>query len=451
MGFVQSVSANATTGTAVTGTLGIATTAGNCVFATVGESQDTTNPTVASITLGGSADNWAASVSVHNNAECNSEIWADPGCAGAATAVAVTFNAGTGTNLGYALTAIEWSGITPTTPLDKTSSGGSSTGTATTYSTGATGTLGQATEVVISVVMAELPATSGTITITGPTGSFTDLTQVSPRTFLAAKTGYQAVTSTASITGTGAFAASIYGACIASYKQTTPVTGTVAVAQAPLSIAVSGATAVTGSVAVAQAPLTIAAAGGVAVTGSIAVAQAPLKISASGATAVTGTVAVSQAPLSIAVAGTITPRKLLVSLASQSGSDDYGNAFPAGVQVGAAADGPQVQLLPNVAGAAQVAFPIPGQPVTPPNIAGGWNGAEGILEMSGPQSTAAGYMDWAQILLFSNGGGGAIAVFNLIDTTGAVHTIATYSAGGWNFYGTINISGSLFVNGTPIT
>lgn len=451
MGFVQSVSTSATTGTNLTGTLGSGTTAGNCVFAAIGESQDTTNPTVASITLGGAADNWASSVSVHNNAECNSEIWADPGCAGSQTAVAVTFAAGTGTNLGYAVTAIEWAGITPTTPLDKTNTGGSSTGTATTYSTGATGTLSQATEVIISTVMAELAAASGTITITGPTGSFTDLTQVSPRTFLASKTGYQAVTATTSITGSGAFGASIYGACIASFKQTTAVTGTVTVAQAPLTIAASAAVAATGTVAVAQAPLTISAAGGVAVTGSVAVAQAPLTIAASAAVAVTGAVAVTQAPLTIAVAATITPRKLLVSFASMAGTDDYGNTFPKGVQVGSPQDGPQVQLLPNVNGAAQLSFPVSGG-FTPPNVAGGV-GSVAALELSGPQIEESGLNDWVQVMLVSDssGGAGAQAQFIYVDPSGGVHLIGTFYQGGWNLYGQVNITGSLILNGTPIT
>jgi hypothetical protein len=100
-------------------------------------------------------------------------------------------------------------------------------------------------------------------------------------------------------------------------------------------------------------------------------------------------------------------RSLLVSLAPVAGTDGYGNAYPAGLQVGSSA-APQVAVIPNApSGAAEVEFPLPIALSNIPNVAGGVAGVLGELAVSGPALPNGGVNDddWVQLVLWSDGSG----------------------------------------------
>lgn len=153
------------------------------------------------------------------------------------------------------------------------------------------------------------------------------------------------------------------------------------------------------------------------------------------------------------------PRQLIISLASQAGTDDYGNTFPQGVQVGSPAGASQVQLIPALtgSGASQVAFPFPGHPVSNvPNIAAEvvTSADTPILIASGPASAITGHQDWIQVLWWANDGTNPARLeFRYIDTVGAFHIMATLSASGWTFSGSCPLiaQDGLSVSGGTVT
>ena len=148
--------------------------------------------------------------------------------------------------------------------------------------------------------------------------------------------------------------------------------------------------------------------------------------------------------------GTPASGNLVGSWAQTSGTDGYGNTYPAGLVVGASAH-PQIALTPMVGAAAQVQFPI----TTPalsntPNIAGvgGTSSQQAIMDISGPAIAATGFKDWVQILLYSNdtGGDGSVLKFVTIDTSGTPTISAQMTPSGWTFFepadfNTLKISG----------
>ena len=215
---VQSASGSATSGTTVTVAL-TATGSGHSLVVLVGESQDTTNPTVEKITVNGGSntDNFALCCRNVNNAECNSEIWYDPACASGITSVEVTFNAGTGTEQANAVWVEEWPYLLT---LDTHPAGtGNSAGT-TSFASGATGALAAANEIIVGTVCAE--GGSSAPTITGPAGAWTSHAQISLQSIVGMIAGYESVTSNATQTYSGTTSVSvIYGACIASFTYAT--------------------------------------------------------------------------------------------------------------------------------------------------------------------------------------------------------------------------------------
>lgn len=222
---VQAVSGSATSGTTVTVAL-TATGSGHSLVVYAGTSQDTTNPTVTKCTVNGgtNTDNFAQCASNVSNAECNSYIWYDPGCASGITSVEVTFAAGTGTEQANAVWVEEWPVVLT---LDTHPAGAGST-SATSFASNATGTLASATEIVVGTVCAE--GTSSLPTITGPTGAWTNHAQISLQSITGMIAGYESVTSNTPQTYSGTLSkTSVYGACIASftYSSGPAVAGTV--------------------------------------------------------------------------------------------------------------------------------------------------------------------------------------------------------------------------------
>lgn len=198
---VQAKTGTATTGTTVTVTLSSATTAGNILVVYVLAIEGTTNPVVSGITLGGAADNFALAERANSALHGNCEIWADPNCAGGQTSVVVTFTAGTGVNTSYAVNVEEWSGIVPSSPVDVVNGQNSSGAATSAWSSLSSGTLSQASELVVGAVAGLI--VSGTLTITGPGAPWTNISQVAPRVNNVLLAGNQVVSATTAQTYNG--------------------------------------------------------------------------------------------------------------------------------------------------------------------------------------------------------------------------------------------------------
>jgi hypothetical protein len=305
---------------------------GNTLVILVGESQDTTNPKISGITIGGSADNFASCASNINNTECNAEIWYDPAAASGQTALVVTFTAGTGTNQGQAVWAVEWPGILS---LDKHPAGTGTGSLVTSWASPATGTLSQPTEVIFGVVMCESGSTAPAVT--GPSSNWTNLSKLAPQTTLGMIAGYWAVSAITSETYSGTVSpSSLYGACIASFEA--PPSGS-ATWDAGGSVTLGAR--ITGSAAWdAGGSVTL----GARITGSAAW-DAGGTITLGGSTTNTATwhaggtftARVELAPAatwgaggSISLTGTATTPVLLCSMSATADSDAWGNSWPAG-------------------------------------------------------------------------------------------------------------------------
>lgn len=196
---VQSKSGSATSGSSLTVTLTTATTPGNCLVVKIGAAQSS-QPSVSGVTLGGAAGNMAlakkqAQANTNSTEFVDTEIWTDQGCAGSQTAIAVTLTAAIA---GLAVMVEEWSGVLSAGAVDKTVSAGN---LSTSFSSGSSGTLGQANELVVACVFGE--NLGGTATITGPTSPWTNFGQISPSTSFAMLASYQVVSATTALTYSG--------------------------------------------------------------------------------------------------------------------------------------------------------------------------------------------------------------------------------------------------------
>lgn len=133
---VQSASDNAAD-TTLTVDFGSPVTAGNTIFASVGAVDLASGSLTASLTLGGSADNWY----MHRHAQRSASgvityaaCWADANCAGGATAVTISLSGATGgSDTGIIAQIWEVSGL-PGAVEDVT---GANSGASATWSTGA--------------------------------------------------------------------------------------------------------------------------------------------------------------------------------------------------------------------------------------------------------------------------------------------------------------------------
>jgi hypothetical protein len=254
---VQSASGTATAGTTVTVTLGAGTTAGNCLVVKVGATQNVTNPVVSGITLGGAAGNFALAKAENSAGSCQCEIWTDQSCAGGQTSVVVTFTAGSGSLLTMAAVAEEWSGIKASGAVDQTN-GGASSGAAS-WSSGSSGTLSSANEVVLGAVYTGNPGT-----LTTPGAPWTELTQVPVTNTITSVLGtaWQVVSATTAQTYNGTQTNSgTYAAVIVTLTESTNVTGTLSVAMAPMKLSATGTETIPGTLSVAMAPLKMSATG----------------------------------------------------------------------------------------------------------------------------------------------------------------------------------------------
>lgn len=145
---VQTASGTVTSGN-LTVTLSSPTTGGNCLVALIGSCADSVNGTISGITLGGAADNWAQSAIEGSGGDhAISSGWADPNCAAGQTSVVISQTGGSGTVQGLMAYVMEWSGLGGTVDV---SSGQSSSGFVSSWTSGTTGATGQASEVAFGL------------------------------------------------------------------------------------------------------------------------------------------------------------------------------------------------------------------------------------------------------------------------------------------------------------
>jgi hypothetical protein len=398
---VQSVSSNSTSITVTS------TGAGNTMVVCIMGASGSGTPSVSGVTLGGSSTGWSQAESETGASnEAFSAIWTNSNIAGSQTAVVVS-----GSNLdvasGYGgILVYEISGLKTSSALDKSNKG---TATSNSWSSGATGTLTQSSEIVIGCCNASS-------TLSGPSSPWTNKTAGNY-----AIAGYQIVSATTSQTysGTGSGTTFPYAACVISLEASNTVAvslpvATVAVA-APLPSMVTGVSIPVSTLAIAAhtvtpfistvvalpvATVTVAAhSPGIAV-GPIGLHVASVTVAAHTVTAViavplgVATVAIaahspgiSTGPIALHVASVtisapvptvvITVPRLVASIAATSGTDPWGNPYPAGVAV-FGPDGSYVQLTDG-----QLQF----------NAGNGYPAyvlgpGEGILELSSGQTSS---------------------------------------------------------------
>jgi len=180
----------------------------------------------------------------------------------------------------------------------------------------------------------------------------------------------------------------------------------------------------------------------------------------------TGTVTIAAYPVKVY-------RQLVVSIASQSGTDDYGNTFPQGIQVGSPSSEATVIVVPGPTGyATGVGFQLPNVSLSNiPNVASATAGGTPYMDVSGPAVSTSGNEDWVQLTLWANNGIGGTASmeFNYINSSGDASTTASYTEGGWTFDSDVTFSepvtvtdgitanevtiasgGNMTVNGSPV-
>jgi len=208
-----------TTGTC-TVTLGAAATPGNCLVALIVAQQKTAGsaPTVTGVLLGGAADNWAAAVTpptASNTGFVSSNAWTDQDCAGgsAAVAVAVTFaSTTTGSNEGLVgVDVYEVSGVAATGAVDQVIT--HTTNSSTSFSSSATGTTTQASEIAFG--LAGFTDNNLAATITPPVSPWVNEAQIQPGGSTAyAQSGYQVTTTTKTLTYAGTSSVAMGNACL---------------------------------------------------------------------------------------------------------------------------------------------------------------------------------------------------------------------------------------------
>lgn len=205
-------------GGTLTLTLPGATTAGHGLIVLVATAGSSVSPTVAGITLGGSADHFAArqSSGVASADACVLATWDDLNCAGGQTAVAITITGGTGT-FGVMATVWERDDLPSASAFD-VGKGQAGTGSASWTST-ATVTTAQAGEVWVGAICADAASAQ---TLTGPASPWANTTQVNLTvgSFVYSwMAGWQAVSATGTATYAGTSSTTPeYVAVVATYK-----------------------------------------------------------------------------------------------------------------------------------------------------------------------------------------------------------------------------------------
>jgi hypothetical protein len=340
---VQTASAKVTTsGSTLTVTFGAGTTAGNTVVVAISHFESTAR-TVSSVLLGGAAGNFgqlANAVSVTPFQSC--AIWADPNCAGGQTSITITLS---GAASDISAVAWEVSGLlstsTPSSLLDKSST---NSGSGSSWTSSATATTTQASELWVGVA-------SASNTPTGPSSPWTNTEPAGDSTFIMAGVQVASSTGTATYSGTqvGSFAWSAAVVTLKSGASNVNVSLTTAQVNiaAPAPAVRSGPIALpVAQVNVSALPVTPGQAFALPVA-QVNIAALPPGVQHGWTTSLTTAqvtvaarppapsvniaLALSTAHVTVAALPPEVSRQLIISLASHSGTDDYGNAFPQGI------------------------------------------------------------------------------------------------------------------------
>ena len=198
---------------------------------------------MSSVKTGSSAENWAKGVELDDssNTAC-AAIWADPNTAGGGTTVAVAVAFGATASASNScevfVDVFEFSGVAASSAVDQTSTGAPGQNSSA-WSSGATGTTSQASEIAVGTIGAT--ALSGTSTVTGPSGSWVNESTLSGTVAFGgtsfntyAQSGYQILSSTGTVTYSGTTSAStLWDAVTLTLKVVTAVTSTGAMALNP--------------------------------------------------------------------------------------------------------------------------------------------------------------------------------------------------------------------------
>ena len=290
----------------VTVTLGQATQAGNCLVVVVATAYETTNATVSGVTLGGAAGNFGALYHIGTgSSDSIVSFWADPDCAGSQTSVAASVSGGSGYGL-VAVSVLEVSGLASTLAglLDQ-SAGAEGAGTA--WSSGPTGTTSHADELAVGGI-----ATYAYHTITGPASPWVNLAQQSgsvsafpPSQSMA---GYDVLSATGTVTYSGFLSGSYaWVAGVVTLKgASSAVSGSGAVALAPLAAAGAGAENIGAAGSAALAPMHASGTGtqqSAGFTGSGSMPLAGMRASGTGAENIGAAGTMPLAPMRMAATG----------------------------------------------------------------------------------------------------------------------------------------------------
>ena len=241
---VQHASGTSTTNT-VTVTLN-PTTQGNAliVVSSFGISSGS-DANLASVTLGGSAANWA---SQYYNAGTNAgdiAVWGNFNITGNQTALVVSANTGLTPIL---VDVYEVEGLAPIVALDKTVSSEQDPSAGGTWTSPASGGLAQAQEFAVGIVNGYA---SAAYTFTGPT-AWVNSPQLSGGTNIAQMSGYQITGSTGALTysGTSTGTNLYYQAAVVTFRAVTKITSTGSTSLQPLGTSGLVNTGRAGSIAV---------------------------------------------------------------------------------------------------------------------------------------------------------------------------------------------------------
>lgn len=188
----------------ITNTLGSNVTAGNCVVAVIGISGAAAS-VISSVKLGTNADNWASAIGSSNGTTVSTAIWVDPVSVGGINTVVTTAS---GTHLAFVY-VYEFSGVTTSSPVDRTST---STGTGISWTSATTSVTTQSVESWIGGVTVNAAANQS-----GPASPWTNETGANNSNIAnAGISGYQITSSTGAATyaGTSASSAAWAGAVV---------------------------------------------------------------------------------------------------------------------------------------------------------------------------------------------------------------------------------------------
>lgn len=184
--------------------MGANVTSGNCIVVAIGLETSSTNVTVTSVTVGGSADNFSTSAlfsaGTSGTGPGRGELWADPNCAGGGSTITITTSGAQDSELIFAY-VYEVSGLVNAlgSLADKTASNVMTSDSAT-LSSGATATTTQASEFWIGFAV---DGNTNSVTPTGPASPWVNLSAISASSAGFANcaiSGYQIVSAEAAAT-----------------------------------------------------------------------------------------------------------------------------------------------------------------------------------------------------------------------------------------------------------